>query len=64
MNIAPAQVQVARQLLGWSQSGLALKAGRGRPIGRTVSAIRHALEAGGIEFTEVSVTFRKEKAGP
>jgi len=76
MNISPTQVKVARALLGWSQSGLALKAGVDRPtlhqfeeqnverwLGREdVTAIRQALEAAGIVFTEVSVTLSNEKA--
>jgi transcriptional regulator with XRE-family HTH domain len=76
MDISPAQIKVARALLGWSQSGLALKAGIDRPtlheleeqnVGRqprreAVSALRQTLEAAGIVFTEVSVTLSNKKA--
>jgi hypothetical protein len=77
MDISPAQVKVARALLGWSQSGLALKAGidgptlrefedqnvGGRPRQEAISALRQTLEAAGIIFTQVSVTLSNEKGG-
>jgi transcriptional regulator with XRE-family HTH domain len=56
------QVKAARKLLGWSQMTLALEAnveqstiakferGESRAGERTVSAIRRALEAAGVEF--------------
>jgi transcriptional regulator with XRE-family HTH domain len=58
------QVKFARKLLGWSQMALALEAGasqrtvmrfeRGesRAKGLTISAIRRALEAAGVEFMD------------
>ena len=75
MDISPAQIKVARALLGWSQTGLALKAGIDRPtlrefedqnVGRlprqeAVFALRQTLEAAGIVFTEVSVTLNGQQ---
>ena len=61
--ISGEQVKFARKLLGWSQMALALEAGasqrtimrfeRGesRAKGQTIFAIRRALEAAGVEFT-------------
>jgi transcriptional regulator with XRE-family HTH domain len=60
--ITSEQVKAARELLGWSQSDLELRANisqstvstferRGRVLKKTVSALRAALEAAGVEFT-------------
>jgi transcriptional regulator with XRE-family HTH domain len=58
------QVKAARKLLAWSQMALALEGsveqstvakferGENRAEERTVSAIRRALEAAGVEFTD------------
>jgi len=76
MTITSEQAKVARRLLGWSQNSLGLKAGvsettvrrfEGRkqvPLAAHLAAIKKVLEGAGIEFTEVSVSFRNEKAGP
>ena len=59
----PGQIRAARALLGWSREQLSEKAsvavrtlnrvetGEGEPQRRTLSAIRTALEAAGVEFT-------------
>ena len=64
----PEQVRAARSLLGWSQQDLAAKAGvaistivdfeRGQrsPIPNNALAIRQALEAAGVLFTETGVS--------
>jgi transcriptional regulator with XRE-family HTH domain len=64
MSMSREQLIAARKLLGWSTLDLARKAGVGettigeferdtrRPQLRHVSAIKRALEAGGVEFTE------------
>jgi DNA-binding XRE family transcriptional regulator len=63
MIITAAHYKAARQLLGWSQSRLAGEAGISKTTvatvesgerkvpALTVSTIRHALEAAGVEFT-------------
>ena len=62
MSITPAECKAARKLLGWSQLDLELRANisqstvstferRGRVLEKTVSALRAALEAAGVEFT-------------
>lgn len=60
--ISPRQIRAARALLGWSQQELAdravlslnavkrLEAAHGDPRMSTVSAVKAALEAGGVEF--------------
>jgi transcriptional regulator with XRE-family HTH domain len=62
-NISPEQVKAARELLGWSQGELAAKLGvsetavslfereKRRLLALDVSAVRNALEAAGVEFT-------------
>jgi len=62
-DIHPAQLRAARALAGWSREHLAeaagttertiarIEAGETAPRGSTVMAIRAALEAAGIEFT-------------
>ncbi len=61
--ILPSQVRAARGLLDWSRDRLSdtagvpmrtldrLEKGEGAPQQRTLSAIRTALEAAGVEFT-------------
>lgn len=61
--ISPAQVRAGRALLGWSQDQLVersgvpkrtlarLELGEGAAQRRTLAAIRAALEAAGVEFT-------------
>ena len=61
--MTPAQCQAARELLGWSRMRLAVQAGvntgtvdrlehgRSKPQPHTLAALRDALEAAGIEFT-------------
>jgi len=61
--VLPPQVRAARGLLAWSQDQLAaassvpkrtiarLELGEGAPQRRTLAAIRTALEAAGVEFT-------------
>ena len=61
--ITPGQVRAARGLIGWSQDQLVgtsgvpkrtivrMELGEGEPQRRTVEAIRAALEAAGVEFT-------------
>jgi transcriptional regulator with XRE-family HTH domain len=61
--ISPEQVKIARELLGWSQAELAEKIGvsetavglfereKRRLLALDVSAVRHALESAGVEFT-------------
>lgn len=61
--ITPGQVRAGRALLGWSQDQLVgassipkrtlarLELGEGDPQRRTLAAIRTALEAAGVEFT-------------
>jgi transcriptional regulator with XRE-family HTH domain len=41
-----------------------LETGKRLPTSGKLIAIRHALEAAGIKFTETGETLRKEKAGP
>jgi transcriptional regulator with XRE-family HTH domain len=69
------QIKAARKLLGWSQMTLALEAnieqstvakferGESRPSVLTVSTIKRALEAAGVEFPEgePGVRLRSEK---
>ncbi len=62
--ILPAQCKGARAMLGWSQAELAARArvakqtladfetGKRSPYPRTLTDIRAALEAAGIEFTD------------
>lgn len=62
-DIAPAQLRAARALLDWSRDQLAeaaatttrtlarLEAGENAPRSTTLTAIRIALEAAGVEFT-------------
>ena len=62
MSISPAQCRAARALLAWSQAELEAAArvakktiadherGVRQPYERTQEALRHALEAAGIEF--------------
>ncbi|MBP0492453.1 helix-turn-helix transcriptional regulator [Pararoseomonas indoligenes] len=62
--MTPELCRQARELLGWSEQYLAtiagcsrqtivnLESGRNRPYGATVVAIRSALGAAGVEFTE------------
>ncbi len=64
LAILPAQVRAARALIGWKREQLAiassvpvrtldrLENGEGSPQRRTLSAIRAALEAAGVEFIE------------
>jgi DNA-binding XRE family transcriptional regulator len=74
--ITAAHYKGARQLLGWSQSRLAgeagistttvatVEGGERKVPALTVSTIRHALETGGVEFTnggEPGVKLRKGK---
>lgn len=61
--IIPAQVRAGRALVGWSRDRLSeacrvpirtldrLEKGEGIPQNRTITAIRTALEAAGVEFT-------------
>ena len=63
LSITPAQCRAARALLDWSQERLSEESGVGAktivdfeqgkrsPFARTVSDLREALEAGGVEFT-------------
>ena len=64
IEIAAPQVRAGRALLGWSQDQLVeasgvpkrtvarLELGDGTPQMRTLAAIRTALEAAGVEFTD------------
>lgn len=75
MMIKGEHVTAARDLLGWTKTTLAIKAGvsettilalergRQRVTQPMITAIRGALEAAGIKFTEVSVTLGDEEAG-
>ena len=67
-SLRPEQIRAARSLLSWSQQDLATRAGvaistiadfeRGQrnPIQNNVTAIRQALEAAGVVFTETGVS--------
>lgn len=60
MTVTAPQIRAARGLLNWSQTDLARAAGLSRPTidrseratvsAEAVAAIRHALEAAGVEF--------------
>jgi transcriptional regulator with XRE-family HTH domain len=78
MTLTPAQCRAARGLVDWSQSKLAessnlgvstvknFEAGRSVPTINNVAAIRAALEAAGVIFTngdEPGVKLRKQKLG-
>jgi ribosome-binding protein aMBF1 (putative translation factor) len=64
--ISPRQIKAARSLLGWSQQTLAdrailsvnavkrMEVGRSNPKSTTLSAVKSALENGGIEFIPVA----------
>ena len=61
--LTPAQCRAARGLIAWNQQRLAeaagvgvatirlFEAGKGEPRRATLTVIRHALEAAGVEFT-------------
>jgi len=76
MEITPAQCRAARALLNWSQDHLEMAAKVARktiadfereartPYDRTLAAIRSALEAAGVEFTNGDAPgVRLRKAG-
>ncbi len=75
MTMTGQQVKAARGLLGWTQDTLAgetgvsrttiahFETGKNRPSALSVSMIRRALEAAGVEFTnsdEPGVKIRKQ----
>jgi transcriptional regulator with XRE-family HTH domain len=78
-DMHPAQLRAARALAGWSREHLAeaagttertiarIEAGETAPRGTTVAAIRAALEAAGVEFTNgdaPGVRLRKRRGSP
>jgi DNA-binding XRE family transcriptional regulator len=73
MTIRPDQIKEARKLLGWSRAELAKRVHivaatigaieRGKSQSdQTSTAIKQALEAGGVEITPWSVKLRADKA--
>lgn len=78
LDIAPAQLRAARALVDWSRDQLAeaaqtttrtlarIEAGENVPRPATLAAIRSALEAAGVEFTNgdaPGVRLRRSEAG-
>lgn len=63
-GMSPEQCRAARGWLGWSQQELAerasvglstvrdFEAGRRQPIPNNIAAMRHAIEAAGVEFVD------------
>ena len=76
MTVTRRHLIAARNLLRWSQTELAQKAGVSEeivadfessevePSEGTISSFRKSLEEAGIEFADDQVTLRNEKAGP
>lgn len=74
--MSPEQCRAARAWLGWSQSQLAKRAdlsaatvrdfetGRRIPIANNLKAILGALEAAGIHFDPLGISFPKPNAAP
>jgi ribosome-binding protein aMBF1 (putative translation factor) len=75
MTIRPDQIKAARELLGWSQAGLAkrvhvvaatigaIESGKSRSTEQTLTAIKRALEVAGVEITPWSVKLLDDKGG-